>query len=250
MRFTYAAYEQLLTSMREKGYRFRDYLNWKTVERSVILRHDIDDSLCQAVFLSEIEKNVCGGDGATYFVLLTTEFYNVASLQSRRAVDKIMANGGRIGLHFDETQYEIHSKEEMVDRVMHEAGLLSKILDIQIETVSMHRPSKAFLNSDMEFPGICNAYADCFFKEMKYVSDSRRNWREDVEKIVSEGTYDRLHVLTHPILYNEKEDADIREAMLHIFRRAYMNFYDNMDANMTALSDVITREEVERMIEL
>lgn len=250
MEFTYNAYEKILETLMEKKYVFRDYLNWKSAERSVILRHDVDISLPKAVEMSALEKRVCNGGEATYFLLLSTEFYNVASLQSRRDIDKIIENGGQIGLHFDEVRYEIHSRDDMVDYVMHEIDLLSKILDYPVKTVSMHRPSKLFLESDMEFPGICNCYANCFFKDMKYVSDSRRRWREDVDSIVSEARYERLNLLTHPVWYNHKEDADIREALLRTMKEAQLAYYDNMNDNITNLSEVITRKEIERKTEL
>jgi hypothetical protein len=228
----------------DQGYVFTDYLNWNSVEKSVILRHDVDISLPKAVEMSEQEKDICNGGKATYFVLLSTEFYNLASLQSRRHVHRIIANGGQIGLHFDETQYEISTKEEMVHFVMHEIELLSKILDYPIKTVSMHRPSQMFLQSDMEFPGICNSYANCFFKDMKYVSDSRRRWREDVDSIVAEGQYKRINLLTHPVWYNHQEEADIREALLRTMRNAQLAYYDNMNENITDLPSVITRQEI------
>jgi hypothetical protein len=244
MKFTYQAYEQTLHSLMDQGYAFTDYLDWNSVKKSVILRHDVDMSLPKAVEMSKQEKSICDGGKATYFVLLSTEFYNLASLQSRKNVDKIIANGGQIGLHFDETQYEIRTKEEMVHYVLHETELLSKILDYPIKTVSMHRPSKLFLESDMEFPGICNSYAGCFFKDMKYVSDSRRRWREDVDAIVAGGQYERINLLTHPVWYNRQEEADIREALLRTMRDAQLAYYDNLNENITDLPDVITRQEI------
>jgi hypothetical protein len=244
MVFTYQAYEKVLETLMEQGYVFTDYTEWKSVEKSVILRHDVDLSLQKAVEMSKQEKRICNGGKATYFVLLATEFYNLASLQSRKNVDRILANGGQIGLHFDETQYEISTKEEMVHYVMHETELLSKILDYPVKTVSMHRPSKLFLESDMEFPGICNCYANCFFKEMKYVSDSRRRWREDVDAIVTGGQYERINLLTHPVWYNHEEEADLREALLRTMQDARLAYYDNLNENITDLPDVITRQEI------
>ena len=105
MQFTYEGYKNLLAKLKGKGYQFVNYKNWMNSEKTVILRHDIDNSLKKAVILSEMEKDICGA--ATYFILLSTNFYNVHSKESRICIDNIIENGGIIGLHFDETQYDI-----------------------------------------------------------------------------------------------------------------------------------------------
>lgn len=42
---------------------------------------------------------------------------------------------------------------------------------------------------------------------MHYVSDSRRNWREDILSEIEQESFDRFHVLTHPIWYHEQEES-------------------------------------------
>jgi hypothetical protein len=79
---------------------------------------------------------------------------------------------------------------------------------------------------------------------MKYVSDSRRRWREDVDSIAAEGQYKRINLLTHPVWYNHQEEADIREALLRTMRNAQLAYYDNMNENITDLPSVITRQEI------
>ncbi len=72
MKFTYDAYIGLLHLLREKGYVFTNYFSYEKEKKCVILRHDIDFSLDDAVRLSEIEKNAWAGGGgvySTWFVL-------------------------------------------------------------------------------------------------------------------------------------------------------------------------------------
>ena len=38
-------------------------------------------------------------------------------------------------------------------------------------------------------PGMINGYGKVYFKEFKYLSDSRRWWREPVEEIIESGQY-------------------------------------------------------------
>lgn len=61
MGFTYDAYQELLNKLREHGYRVADYKNWRNMGRCVILRHDIDNDIDQALKLSALEKHG-GGD--------------------------------------------------------------------------------------------------------------------------------------------------------------------------------------------
>jgi hypothetical protein len=79
---------------------------------------------------------------------------------------------------------------------------------------------------------------------MKYVSDSRRRWREDVQAVVSSGQYKRLHMLVHPVWYEHQEEPDLKEALLRMIRDAQLAYYDNLNGNITDLPGVITRQEI------
>lgn len=247
MKFTYDWYVAILKKLIHKGYCFKDYKTWQEEERTVILRHDVDCNLPKAVFFSEIEKNVCGG-GATYFVLLSTNFYNVHSKACRECIDKIIKNGGNIGLHFDETQYAISDEEELKEYVRKEMEALSNIIDTKVEIVSMHRPSEKILSSNVEFPGVINSYSEIFFKEMKYVSDSRRHWRENVDEIVEGALCPRLHLLTHPLWYTDGGEKSLKQTLKEAILSASMDYYDNLDDNFRDLQNEIERSEIEKII--
>ena len=104
MNFTYGAYKEMLNSLRDHGYKFADYINCDDYERCVILRHDIDDSVECALKMAQIEA--AEKVKSTYFVLLTSEFYNVASKANKEKILEIKELGHDIGLHFDELNYE------------------------------------------------------------------------------------------------------------------------------------------------
>lgn len=247
MRFTYESYERLLKCLIEKRYCITDYTTWENSDKTVILRHDIDNNLEKAVHFSEIEQNVCGGN-AIYFVLLTSNFYNVQSKKSRKIVRKIIQNGGIIGLHFDETQYDESAADDLEQRIIKECNVLSEIIDYDVKCVSMHRPSLGLLEMDLKITGIANSYSNTFFKEMKYVSDSRRNWHEDIENIVESEMYNRLHILTHPFWYSEIEDFSIRQTIERELWLQPLRFYDEMANNIRNMEKIIERAEIERRI--
>ena len=240
MEFTVNAYESLLAQLDAGGYSFASYHSYKKYPRCVILRHDIDNSLEKALELAEIEKQA--GVSSTYFVLLTSNFYNVASQKNRDILEQIRCLGHEIGLHFDEVAYpSARDPEETIQRILHEQDLLSRILGVNITTVSMHRPSKTTLDADLTIPGMVNSYGKTFFQDFKYLSDSRRRWREPVEEIIRSGQYDRLHILTHAFWYHKTEQS-IEKTVKSFIRHANAERYDQMAENITDLTSIVERE--------
>lgn len=247
MEFTYTAYRNLLSLLRQGGYAFTGYHDYQAHPRCVILRHDIDNSLPQALRLAEIEATE--GVHSTWFVLLRTDFYNPASAASQRQLRRIRELGHELGLHFDEMAYPKEdascttgssSTEELI---CHEAGILSDICGCPITTVSMHRPSKATLEADLQIPDMVNSYGQTFFHDFKYLSDSRRRWREPVEDIIRSGAYDRLHILTHAFWYHEQEQ-DITESVGAFIRSANAERYEQMMENITDLPSILPKGEL------
>lgn len=249
MQFTYESYTALLKNLNSKGYHFTNYNSWQGAERSVILRHDVDYSLEKAVLLSETEKAAFPeGVQATYFILVSTDFYNIHSQDSKKQIRQIIRSGGIIGLHFDETQYDISSEEKMREYVREETDILSAAAGEQVNVVSMHRPSEKFLSSEMEFPGMINSYGETYFKNMKYLSDSRRCWRENADEIIESVRYPRLHILTHPFWYMHGREIPLRETLENAVLHASLHYYDRLDNNFRDLNTELKRSEIERIV--
>lgn len=247
MEFTYTAYRALLALLRQGGYAFTDYHDYQAYPRCVILRHDIDNSLPQALRLAELEAEE--GVKSTWFALLRTDFYNPASAASQKTLRRIRELGHEIGLHFDEMAYAgesgigTYASSSTEELILREAGILADICGCPITTVSMHRPSKATLDANLQIPGMVNSYGQTFFQDFKYLSDSRRRWREPVEDIIRGGEYDRLHILTHAFWYHE-QDQDITESVGAFIRSANNERYEQMMENITDLPSILPREEL------
>lgn len=245
MNFTYDSYRHLIGLLSENGYKICDYDNYNGISgRRVILRHDIDNSIEKAVSLSDVERKL-GGGHSTFFVLLTSDFYNVFSLKSLRGLDKILDNGSVLGLHFDEMRYpdEAGNPKKITDRILQERDLLEQALGIDIHTVSMHRPSQEIIKADLHIPGMINSYSGEFFSGFKYVSDSRRRWREPVEDIIRGRQYDKLHILTHAFWYNDAE-LDITESVSQFVNHANYERYSSMADNITDIGSIMSEENV------
>lgn len=241
MKFTYASYGEILDTLLVSNYNIVNYHNWEEYSRCAILRHDIDYDMKKAVEMAryEMEKGV----NSTYFVLLTSEFYNVFALHTNQMLRKIQQYGHEIGLHFDEVRYGYLSIEEIRDKILFECKVLEQAIDSEVRTVSMHRPSKQMLEANLRIPGVENSYGEEYFKGFKYISDSRRNWREPVDEIIRSNRFNRIHILTHAFWYNEKE-IDLRSSLLNFVNHGNIDRYAMLGENFTRLSEEVSIEEI------
>lgn len=241
MNFTYSAYAEMLYLLKERQYAICNYQNYHNSNRCVILRHDVDFSLEAALSFAELEYKK--GVQSTYFILLSTNFYNLHHKNSSNILKKIKAMGHDIGLHFDEANYSIMNEEELVHYVKKEISIMSQSLGMELRTVSMHRPSKWILEANVQFDMVINSYAKEFFNDFKYLSDSRMYWREDVHQVIQSNAYDRLHILTHPIWYGTKE-CDMRHKLQDFIKNRKYNCYESIRDNIRDLDEVLSKVDI------
>ena len=244
MDFTFEWYKHLLKLLSEHGYHFTDYHNWKQIKNPVVLRHDIDNDLSKALEMAELEAT-WGGVKSTYFVLISSDFYNIFSIKNTKLIHQIQNCGHEIGLHFDEMKYPqaVGNIDKIREEIIKEANILSYITECPVTTVSMHRPSRAVLDADLKLSNIINSYSQIFFHEFKYLSDSRRHWREPVEDIVSSEKFERLHILTHAFWYY-KEEKSMHDTIKEFVNNANSKYYHAFYENFTDLESVMKSEEV------
>lgn len=239
MEFTHDEYRNLINLILDNNYSICSYKNIYDYDRAVILRHDVDFSPEKAFEIAKVEFEL--GVRSTYFVLLATDFYNVFSKKTFDIFTEILKMGHEIGLHFDENRYEIENLEQMKKYILNEVDILSKALGYKITSVSMHRPSKLTLDRNIEFEDIINSYSNLFFKEIKYVSDSRMNWRENVLDIIESNNYDKIHILTHPFWYSKNIEST-KEKLIKFLNESKQERYNNMNNNFKNLDEYIDME--------
>lgn len=241
MNFTYGAYKEMISLLKENHYEICNYQTYQSSNRCVILRHDVDFSLEAALRFAQLEyKN---GVRSTYFILLSTSFYNLLYRKDSDIIKEIRVMGHDIGLHFDEANYSISCKEELIRHVQKEISILSQGLGIAIKAVSMHRPSKWVLEANVQFDTVINSYGKKFFNDFKYLSDSRMHWREDVYQVIQSNLYDHLHILTHPIWYGEHERS-MREILLQLIGEQKSKYYDDVRENIRDLDKVLLKSDL------
>lgn len=241
--FTYDYYSNLLRLLGEMGYKPTTYGVADGPDKSFILRHDVDYSLQKTLRIGEIDNEL--NIRSTFFVLLSTGFYNVFSKEGQNVLKILRSNGHEIGLHFDEQKYpdDFGKPDRICEHIIEEADILSHAVGCPVTKVSMHRPSREIIESDLRIPGIINTYGSEYIKGFKYVSDSRRRWREPFEDYIRNLEYDRFQILVHPFWYNDM-DLSINESIGTFIRGASLDRYDELNENIKNLSDVIKREDI------
>ena len=91
--------------------------------------------------------------------------------------------------------------------------------------------------------GIINAYDKVFFDgEIKYVSDSRRHWREDVDSIITNKTYDKIQMLVHPFWYYENE-VSATDALKMIIGESVSDRFMAIKDNITRVEEFLNEED-------
>ncbi len=243
MKFTLQAYRDLLKLLRENNYSICDYYNYLNYDKFVILRHDVDFDLRKAAKFAKMESEM--GVRSIYFILISSDFYNVLSLYNYNCVKEILSYGHEIGLHFDKTKYVGKDMKQIRAAIYEEIHLLEMIIGQKVRTVSMHRPSKEMLESEMELDHVVNTYGRLFFKDIKYISDARMNWREDVESVVKNGESLKIQLLTHPFWYSETERT-ITENLKRFVLRASEERYKELGENLRDLGSVLSKEDLRR----
>lgn len=211
MKFSYTAYKRFLNDIRYHGYTFECFDN-KKEDYTVICRHDIDTSLSHALPIAKIEQDL--GIPAVYFVLVSTNFYNVFSNENRALLKQLKKMGHSIGLHFDASIYTWHSIQDLEQYIEKEKIVLETAIEANVDLISFHRPVKELFNQQLQLP-LISAYEETYFTGYEYLSDSRRNWRREPYDVLKMKPK-HIQLLTHPVWYSDENPNHAKDAILRL----------------------------------
>jgi hypothetical protein len=172
-------------------------------ERFVLLRHDVDYSPEAALRLAELEAE--RGIRASYFVLPSSPYYNLLSPAHAAFPGRLAELGHEVGLHYDVRFLRAFPRERWLELLQRQAELLQDLSGAPVVSIAMHQPA---LHGEDPFRGgpFLNAYDDRFFREIGYISDSCRAWRDHAWSVVSGGSAPpRLQLALHPINWGERD---------------------------------------------
>lgn len=195
--FSHQSYLDLLAFVQRLGRPIVSFSDVPATGPFVILRHDIDFSIAKAVEMAQLDATV--GARSTFFVLLTTPYYNPLDEENLARLRSIVDLGHEIGLHIDCSGFDSLSREQQRRRVQTQAACLESHLGVQIHSIAQHKPTAAKIRP--EFPGYTDAYSKAYFNDIGYISDSRMVFRvSDVYGFFRD--HQRSQAVLHPVWWH------------------------------------------------
>lgn len=243
MDFTYHNYKKLLTTL-AADYEFIPFSRAKyaseRVERKVLLRHDIDQSIDKAEKMAKIESDL--GISSTFFLFLKSPFYNIFSHQEELQIRKIIDHNHYIGLHFDYTKASFKTISQISYQIKKEAEFLENYFNIKLDAVSFHRPFSLDFFNKLELSLYPHTYEKIFVENFKYFSDSRGRWRFGHPLESNEYQQrNNLHLLIHPLWWNPGKTDRLKT--IEQFKKTKREALNNsLYSEMKGLWDEINKE--------
>ena len=193
--FSYRHYREMLKKAMKTHsfYTFKDFPKVPD-KRYILLRHDVDVQPEKALQMAVIENAI--GVTSTYFFRIHGPY---SLIQEEALIKRIGRLGHEVGFHYEPMFYLIHKLAP--DTVLEEIKLFEKKLNIEIKSVAAHLSSMAPSSVNLSGTEYLDVYSAPFFKEIKYISDSNKVWREGCMcKWI--GLQQKLQILVHPHWWN------------------------------------------------
>jgi hypothetical protein len=244
MKFTYSEYENMLICLKE-DYEFISFSKAKysrnKMEKKVLMRHDIDQSLEKTQQIAEIEASL--GISSTYFILFRSPFYNLFSSDGEKLIRNLIDKNHFIGLHFDYSGYSFNTISQLSHQMLLEAEIMQKFFNVKIDAVSFHRPFDIEFLRKLELSFFPHAYESIFLEDYKYFADSRGKWRFgsplDSEEFKQKKN---LQILVHPEWWNETELESLET--VNNYRKDYLaRFEKDLQKEMKGFWDSLKTEK-------
>ena len=207
LEFSLDGFRKLLSVFKDTGYSFCGFeeIDSRLTEGYpfVVLRHDVDISLRPALEIARIEYEQ--GIQATYFVLLTSPFYNALSRSNAELILQIHQYGHQIATHLDLAAYD-----DDFARALIEVDIFSKFYPfVNTRLVSLHSSSYDLQHMPVElYQQLNNVYGHAVRGGTAYISDSTGRWRYG-HPLDSEAlkTQKPIQLLTHPIWWVQEGET-------------------------------------------
>lgn len=171
--FTLEKYRELCQTVQQKYsvYPVYEYLVQKPTGKSVIVRHDVDRRVMNALSMAELEHDL--GIRSTYYFRYPYTF-------NKEVIRKIRSLGHEIGYHYEVLSKTKGDYQKAITLFQSELQEFRKICPIN--TICMHgRPQSRFDNRDLwkkfrfeDFGISGEAYLS--LTGIRYFSDTGRNW--------------------------------------------------------------------------
>ena len=232
--FSFEDYKEIIRIIQSTG-RAASYKRALEKDEFILMRHDVEYSVERAYALARVESSM--DFTSTYFFQWTNNSYNVLSRRNMDMIKDMHERGHHIGLHF--ALNGMTDMEQIRKQIVKEMNILSEMFGFQVDTFSVHRPSKDILRENIKLPGIINAYQDDFFTfaenvtedtpvKVKYMSDANHIWRYGYPDEANITGYKKVQILTHPFAWCKK-GYDNFDNYKSLVREKYAEMIDSID---------------------
>jgi hypothetical protein len=228
-------YKMLLSAMLDREYSAVPLDALDCNSKVMFLRHDVD--LCPARALAMARQEAELGLTATYYFLVSTQIYSIATKPVRSILSEISSLGHEIGLHFDAAQYSA-ADGNLDSHAENECRILEACSGRRVKSISFHRPAPEFLNRTGTIGGRRHCYEPSFFSEIAYISDSNGGWHHGHpldHPAISAGT--AIQLLTHPIWWTNVQPISTIATMRELHTELRGRLHGDLTATVTAYRD-------------
>ena len=175
--FDLAHYRELLDAARDGGYRWAGF-DAPPEPGVVILRHDVDLSLEAALRMAELEADA--GAWSTWFLMTRSVFYNLASKDGVRAIERLRELGHRVAHHAVWPDVDLDARFDPV--------------------VAWHNPDPEYMTAPVA--NAVNVMSEPWFDPGHYRSDSNQHWRHGCpHEQLARADFEWLQLLIHPEIW-------------------------------------------------
>lgn len=230
MEFGIHQYKALL-KLASQRFKFVPLTQFNISGKVALWRHDIDFSPHRAYALAAIEADL--GLRTTYFVQLSSSYYNLFEPNILHLIKQILSFGHDIGLHFSPDVLPEQNLHSLESRLVVEANILRDLLETNISLFTFHNPSTFTISgiNKLCLSNLINASSTEFSSSYTYCSDSNGIWRfRSLYEVCLDPAVTRLYALTHPVWWQETTMSPRKRIQRCIDSRASFcsNSYDNL----------------------
>jgi hypothetical protein len=220
--FSYKEYTEIIENIK-KYFKIINYQEAKNLSSYAIIRHDVEFSVQRAYNLALLEKSL--GIKSTYFFQIRNNCYNTFSQENINLIKKIYNMGFNIGYHAH--MGGLKNIKNIKNYITQDCKIMSKILDININVFSFHRPKKEYLKLNLKFPKLINAYQEEYFTFTEdlnlvntlYLADSNHQWKWGHPLKVNLSDYKSLQINFHPFSWTKKGFSNLNNYKVLVSER-------------------------------
>ncbi len=234
--FTLDHYSEILNIAKEKGYKFLgfDVKMPSDREKAIYLRHDIDLCPEEAIKMAEVEASF--DIKSTYFFLINSCVYNILAKDCLEIIEYLRSYDHHIGLHFDCMLMQWNARNEIDQGIEDIYSFLKNYIDLS-PVVSFHRPQKEVINLTLQ--SLTSTYEPYFFSDMKYISDSRGQWRDGcICSIIKNELFSKIQLLIHPVWWRFEKKSNL-SIFNELMRKRNIAMENYISDNIRPLGDMI-----------